>query len=31
MLKDVNQYQPFVFRGAADDPVVYAKLKALTR
>ncbi len=31
MLKDVNQYQPFVFRGAADDPIVYAKLKALTR
>jgi len=31
MLKDQNQYQPFVFRGAADDPIVYAKLKALTR
>ena len=31
MLKDVNQYQPFVFRGAADDPIVYARLKALTR
>ncbi len=30
MLKDVNQYQPFVFGGADDDPVVYAKLKALT-
>jgi len=30
MLKDVNQYQPFVFRGAADEPIVYARLKALT-
>lgn len=30
MLKNLNQYTPFVFRGAADDPVVYAKLKALT-
>lgn len=30
MLKDVNQYQPFVFRGADDDPIVYARLKALT-
>jgi hypothetical protein len=30
MLKDLNQYHPFVFRGAADDPIVYAKLKALT-
>jgi len=31
MLKDVNQYQPFAFRGAADDPIVYARLKVLTR
>ncbi|MHC4178682.1 MAG: hypothetical protein ACYSWU_14320 [Planctomycetota bacterium] len=31
MLNDLNQYQPFVFRGAADDPIVYAKLKSLTR
>lgn len=30
MLKDVNQYFPFTFDGAADDPVVYAKLKELT-
>jgi hypothetical protein len=31
MLKDVNQYQPFTFRGAEDDPIVYARLQALTR
>jgi hypothetical protein len=30
MLKDLNQYAPFTFRGAADDPIVYAKLRALT-
>lgn len=30
MLKDVNQYFPFQFRGAADDPVVYARLRELT-
>ncbi|MHB1036558.1 MAG: serine hydrolase domain-containing protein [Pirellulales bacterium] len=30
MLKDVNQYTPFRFGGAADDPVVYAKLQELT-
>lgn len=30
MLKDVNQYFPFQFRGAADDPVVYARFRALT-
>jgi len=31
MLKKVNQYFPLQFHGAADDPVVYAKLKQLTR
>jgi hypothetical protein len=30
MLKHVNQYFPLEFRGAADDPAVYAKLKKLT-
>jgi hypothetical protein len=30
MLNKVNQYVPFRFKGAADDPVVYAKLKELT-
>jgi hypothetical protein len=30
MLSKVNQYQPFTFNGAADDPLLYAKLKALT-
>lgn len=27
----VNQYQPFGFDGAADDPIVYARLKDLTQ
>ena len=31
MLKDVNQYQPFVFGGPDDDRVVYGRLKELTR
>jgi hypothetical protein len=30
MLSAVNQYFPLKFQGAADDPVVYEKLKALT-
>jgi CubicO group peptidase (beta-lactamase class C family) len=30
MLNDLNQYVPFEFKGAADDPAVYAKLKELT-
>ncbi len=30
MLSKLNQYWPFEFHGAADDPVVYAKLKELT-
>jgi hypothetical protein len=30
MLNTVNQYFPLTFRGAADDPVVYKKLKELT-
>lgn len=30
MAKAVNQSHPFSFRGAADDPVVYAALKELT-
>jgi CubicO group peptidase (beta-lactamase class C family) len=30
MLVDRNQHYPFVFDGAADDPVVYAKLTELT-
>jgi CubicO group peptidase (beta-lactamase class C family) len=30
MLKAVNQYYPFSFKGAADDPAVYAALRRLT-
>lgn len=30
MAKEVNQAWPFEFKGAADDPAVYAKLKELT-
>lgn len=30
MLNQLNQYQPFTFQGADDDPVVYARLRALT-
>jgi hypothetical protein len=30
MLNDLNQYVPFEFKGAADDPVVYEMLKQLT-
>ncbi len=30
MAERVNQHFPFVFHGAADDPLVYAKLKELT-
>jgi hypothetical protein len=30
MLNTLNQYAPFEFKGAADDPVVYRKLKELT-
>lgn len=30
MLNDLNQYVPFEFKGAADDPIVYRKLKELT-
>lgn len=30
MLNQLNQYVPFEFHGAADDPVVYRKLKELT-
>ena len=30
MLSAVNQYVPFEFKGSRDDPVIYAKLKALT-
>lgn len=30
MLKEQNQYWPFEFHGAADDPIVYGKLKELT-
>jgi len=30
MVKELNQYWPFEFHGAADDPIVYAKLKELT-
>jgi CubicO group peptidase (beta-lactamase class C family) len=30
MAEKVNQHDPFVFRGAADDETVYAALKALT-
>jgi hypothetical protein len=30
MLKEVNQFFPFSFKGAADDPVIYAKIEELT-
>jgi hypothetical protein len=30
MLKEVNQYFPLTFNGAADDPIVYRKLRELT-
>jgi hypothetical protein len=30
MLMRLNQYMPFEFNGASDDPVVYARLKELT-
>lgn len=30
MLKELNQYEPFEFKGAEDDPIVYAGLRALT-
>jgi len=30
MLNQLNQYVPFTFHGAADDPVVYARLQELT-
>jgi CubicO group peptidase (beta-lactamase class C family) len=30
MAEKVNQHYPFAYKGAADDPVVYAALKALT-
>ena len=30
MLENLNQHFPFTFRGAADDPLVYATLKRLT-
>jgi hypothetical protein len=30
MLNKLNQYVPFEFKGAADDPIVYSKLKELT-
>jgi hypothetical protein len=30
MVERVNQRYPFAFRGAADDPTVYAALKQLT-
>lgn len=30
MLSKLNQYMPFTFRGAEDDPIAYAKLKELT-
>ena len=31
MVEKVNQHFPFSFRGAADDPIVYAKLKQLAQ
>ena len=31
MLNDLNQYVPFEFHGAKDDPVIYRTLKELTR
>ncbi|MGH7200636.1 MAG: hypothetical protein ACREJB_08535, partial [Planctomycetaceae bacterium] len=30
MLNDLNQYVPFEFHGAKDDPIVYRTLKELT-
>lgn len=30
MLRDLNQRYPFAFKGAADDPLIYAKLRELT-
>lgn len=30
LLNDLNQYVPFEFNGAADNPVVYGKLQQLT-
>jgi CubicO group peptidase (beta-lactamase class C family) len=30
MIEELNQHFPFTFKGAVDDPVVYAKLKELT-
>jgi CubicO group peptidase (beta-lactamase class C family) len=30
MLEELNQHYPFTFKGAADDPLFYAKLKELT-
>src|SRR5262249_19869589 len=30
MAEETNQHRPFTFGGAKDDPVVYAKLKALS-
>lgn len=30
MLKAVNQFYPFTYKGAADDPTVFAALKRLT-
>jgi hypothetical protein len=30
MLNKLNQYVPFEYKGAADDPVLYARLKSLT-
>src|SRR5262249_33267112 len=30
MAEELNQHVPFTFKGAGDDPVVYARLKALT-
>lgn len=31
MLKEMNQYVPFEFKGPGDDPVVYGAIKALTQ
>ena len=30
MLRDLNQRYPFTVKGAADDPLIYAKLRELT-
>ena len=30
MLNDLNQYQPFEFKGAEDDAIFYKKMKELT-